>query len=426
MTNGSLPEGMPSTICYEYQNGLLAKEEWLDAHGQGFIGADSLHTCRWEYAYNNIGLLTESSRSSAEGEVLYLDRQTKEVIGNKTVLTKEILDPQKSPRYVKQIDTVIINESFTTTVTVFLDQNQLPQNCEYNVGGQKLNVHKIVAKKENNILTQEFYVYQGSQVKPVQVNVDSNGIAQAFFKRIEEYDDHGNTIGMTIEEGEGAIIKNMMYFFQNDQLIGRSVRGIEGTPVRCNRWEEEGFAYYKLYYSKDFDGNFAWVASVDEWENHSVIRDNPDYLSINRKSYYGMVFRVEGATLPNIFSKNFEQVAFETPTGITAIQIPYVHVLSEKSIMYADKTGIRDGDRIMKFGGWKFGMSKEILAREWDRAMRGRKPVEVSVLRPSLHTFQELSFTFSLSSKEKSLIEYHLLRLTEEENDFLNDFLKNN
>ena len=231
-----------------------------------------------------------------------------------------------------------------------------------------------------------------------------------------------------------------MYFVQNGQIIGRAVKGIEGEPVRCDKWEEDAFLYYKLYYNKDFVNQFCGVSSVDEWEHRSTTSDGEGYLYFKPFNFRGKwvdVFacddkgqKIEGKRLAGtkVF-ENFEQFLYTDDPELSAFAIPYIHVLSPECSIF-DKSNpdnsVFDGDRIIEFNNWKLGDSEDLLEQEWNKSFVNKASTRLVVLRPNIdmHSFNKKVLSFNNLKDERRLIEYHFSLLSNEEYSFIHNWIK--
>jgi hypothetical protein len=303
------------------------------------------------------------------------------------------------------------------------------------VDKDSLQVHRIVTTRNANETVSEYYQYDSMRVTPLPTKLNNYGKAVSYFRRVEQYDGSGNLTSLRLEDSQGKIIKSMMYFIQNGQRIGRAVKGIDGNAVRCDRWEEEGFLYYKFYYNFDFEGNYSGLMAVDEWEQRSAIWDgcNSSYLSLDWtfwKGKFAALFDNEEAlrsfsnpiTRTQVF-KTYNQATFVEDVEISDMAIPYVHVLSAQSALYNHRKGLLDGDRIIAFGSWQHGQPVVAFKKEWNRVMVNAQTVEVTVLRPTANSYEKLEFTLPCTEMEPQYIEYHILHLTKDEKTFITPYL---
>ena len=236
-----------SDIIYEYENGLVKKEEFLDKDGAPYGESDETIYKR-EFTYNEVGDIVEEKRINKVKELAYHHKIDIKCENNDTIRFIETLDIRQSPKYVMQVDS--IKPAYTSTT--YYGENNVGLNKSILVGNDSLCVHKIITEPNvaprNTIISNEYYALVNNEVMPLPTILDEYGKAISYFKRFVEFDNLGNVISLKLEDADGTTIKSMMYFIQNGKQIGRAVKGIDGNAVRCDKWEEEGYLYYKFYY----------------------------------------------------------------------------------------------------------------------------------------------------------------------------------
>ena len=431
-TKGENLFGFPPIIEYEYKNGLVTKKEWLYENGTPYC-QDSTLLYKWEYAYDEKGFRSEEKRIDIYEKLAYHYKINREINGNDTIIITSLMDIRRNPIFVTQVDTV---KRGLTTTTFYAENLTKRINSLFVVGeDDSLKVHRVLTVKEGKTITREFFTFDSLKIVPLQTTYeptydDSRPIyVKSYFKRIEEYDDVGNMISLRLEDSNGTIAKSMMYIIQNGQVIGRAVKGIEGKPVRCDKWEEEGFLYYKLYYNKDFENQYCGVTAVDEWEHPSAIKwYKESYIKripFNFKDKRVFAEDEGGFYLPITIERNLEEYVFQEDT-LTDVEMPYVHVLSRKCSMYNQDNpnkSLFDGDRIIQFGNWKFGVSLDLFETEWEKMIVGGNPVKIVVLRPTDDSYIRIPLSFMINKPQDAFIEYHFLKMTEDEKSFVEKWL---
>ena len=293
----------------------------------------------------------------------------------------------------------------------------------------------------NNQRTTKYFRYDNvtGKEQPQVVTKEDSIFVVSFFCKKEKLDKDGNVVSSQIFDANGNIVKSMLYYYQNGQNIGRAVMGVEGTPVRCDKWEEEGYMYYKFYYNKDFDDMYSGLTAVDEWGHRSSTWDEYEkrysyvdwfhfkdkYVAIF-KTYADCYYNTNRMWNTKIFKK-YDQITFKTDPELTDLEIPYVHILSLDSKLYNSKKGLQDGDRLVELGKWKLGQSLKLLQQEWNLMMKNGEALHIEVLRPIIdsHTYEKKAFDMACSYNEENLIEYHVLNMTKIEKEFLDKYLNN-
>ena len=427
-TSGNHRFRLPAYIGYEYEKGLIVKEERLTENGTPYT-TDSTSLYKWEYGYDNEGNIIKEIRTDTSG-VAYSYRTDSRQENGCTIRTTEIFDKTGSPAYLIRTDTLM--QDFSSTA--FYGKNRERLNRSLTVRNDTLPVCRFTTLREGNTVTTEYYAYADGKTTPLQAKTDANGRARTYHRRIENFDEDGNMISMRLEDENGNIIKSMMYFIQNGQTIGRAVMGIDGNAVRCDRWEEEGYLYYKLYYSKNFDDFYCGISAVDEWNRNSAFYDpsTGDYIRLDwfqfKDRFVSVFENLEALSsgTPFIHTQIFNtynQVVFNEDRTVSDMEIPYIHVLSPESGMYAGKAGVKDGDRIIRLGLWESGDPADVFEKEWARAI-SQKSVDITVLRPDTDGYTEKRFSLGCADNEEELIEYHILKMTHEEKEFLEKHLQ--
>lgn len=419
-----------SHISYEYTDGLVKKEEFSCKDGTPYGESDAAIYKR-EFTYNEAGDIIEEKWINKAGELAYQYKVDIKCIDKDTIIFIETLDITQSPSYIMQIDS--ITPAYTSTT--YYGENHVRLNMSiparhYFIDDVHRKITKTVATSQNRIITNEYYACVNDEIVPLHTDVDNNsGRVMSYFREIVEYDNVGNMLSFKLEDADGTTIKSMMYFIQNGQLIGRAVKGIDGNAVRCNEWEEEGLLYYKLYYSKDFDGNYTAISAVDEWEHKSSLSDSimyrkSEWYSLKDRFVRVYATRKDAQNDTNLLYKTkvfkrYDQLIFLQDTTIS-VEIPYIHVLSHKSRMYNNKNGVIDGDRIIALGKWSLGESIDLFKEEWERSMR-KGNIHITVLRPEANSYTRREFVLDSDTNESSYIHYHVSMMTPVEREFFND-----
>lgn len=403
--DGRMDEGIPAIYKYEYDaGGILVSKSILTAQGAPY-GKTGDEIYRWKWAYDDADRLTLEERVNARNVTAY--RRT--VTRQQDVVTEEVNDITKPVPLVKRVDSI----SGNTLVTSFYGENGRKINGQWfrNGTGQDsiLVFHRVVRSRKGNVTVSSYYTYDEEQgsILPLETKTDAYGIVTSYFRKETTTDPNGIVSRYRIYDAGGKIMKSMMYFIQNGQQIGRAVCGIDGTPVRCRSWEEEGFEYYKIYFNKNNDNNYANIRAVNEWEDNSVLYDGASYWETEYLDCKGRLFIYKNKEY--IISNSYSQMNFVTPTDLSGHYIPYLHILDKESVLY--RAGLKDGDRIVACGRWSFGMDTRILEQEWKRI--GAEPRVVTVLRPDIRRgYTEVTENVGTGTAEGPGAEFHVLALT--------------
>lgn len=261
-----------------------------------------------------------------------------------------------------------------------------------------------------------FYIYNEGEKRAPLIQNDY-GKTVSYYSKVIKKDKDGNCISYKKLDENGVVIKSMMFFTLNGQIIGRAVEGIDNTPIRCNKWEEEGYLYYKIYYNKDFDDNFVGIHGLNEWDQTSIFFDPSvsKCLKVEYLDFMGHVIEDATSVYGDVkILRSYKQYVLEKTDDITSFSYPYLHIIDKESDMY--KMGFKDGDRIIKFGKWNIGDSISRLNAEWSSWVNSNYYVEIEILRPlSNGLIDRIKKNLNNTQPSKKLQEYHLMPLTTEE-----------
>lgn len=260
----------------------------------------------------------------------------------------------------------------------------------------------------NRTITSEFFSFDDANGSVMPV--DDSKLGYSSMKTVT--DPNGNVIVCQLFDEAGNTVKSMMYLYDRGNRIGRAAMGIDGKPVRCPNWEEEGFGCYQLQFQKDFNDKYFAICGLNEWNervpfynqgmpfsgfgNRQVLFD----ISEGKANYdvTGELFRLDSGAIKQLH------------------EVPFLHILDKQSTLY--RNGFRDNDRIVELGNWKLGNPFEQLRTEWDAMMNGQ-PKHLKALHfvagSSAQTMRPVSATISASSGDASKAEYHIFGITNKE-----------
>lgn len=415
---GKTSSAYPSLYRYSYdRNGFLTSKVLFASSGKPF-GKNPDDIYKWTWKYNDQGGLIDEERIMASGIIAY----SKNIIRKKNTLIEEIKDVSKPIYYVKRVETG--NDKRKTIAYYGMNNQKL--NGKWSVKSAStdslLVYHKMIRLKQKNMITETYYSYneKSNKVEPLQVGKDGT----SYFKKVTTKDKNGIDTQYRTYDAQGNIIKSMMYFVQNGKVIGRAVCGVDGNPVRCNRWEAENFYYYKIFINGDNEGGYANIMAVNEWGEKSVLAyfDDKGFLRYCYTEYLnctGMLFVDKNKTEYHI-SGEYSQVNFVEAKNLSKFSVPYLHILDKKSMLY--QVGLRDGDRIIACGSWKFGMNSELLWNNWKLIMG--HSIKMIVLRAAGNGYEQLEEVVSLPKNSNLYAEYHELALTNAEYGLLKTKMK--
>lgn len=387
------------THCdYDPKTGYQILSERTNKEGQPFTtSTDSIYKRTW--SYDSRGALATEKRYTAHRCVYSYEKTMADNV------TTEIIDDLVSGTYSMIVDTLQDNGARTTAY--YGRNNQPAFHYEYDEDiYSTIYFHRIKREPMSECVTRT-YLYGINEADELK-----------YYSKECTTDADGHTLSYRTFDKEGSILTSMMYFFQDGQYIARAAMGVDGTPVRCPNWEADGASYYKLYHSTDANKNFTNIRPVNEFNEVSAFLLRDDYLSVKYLSLKGV--SVTTASGDKFVIDSYGQMTFCKANGISTMSIPYLHILSKENCRLYEK-GLRDGDRIVELGQWRWGNSDAILLQEWFK-MRTSKETKVTVLRPEGLSFTTITITVTLDGHDAD--EYHILRLTDDEYKQLRKYLK--
>ena len=407
--DGSAPSDVPSLIKQEYDaHGHLISVERLDNTGKAFTTTtDSIYRKTWTYDDNN--RLTSEQHWNANETLVYSFNK----FSSDNYLVVETISTMNNGMISTRIDSIYANNR----ITAYYNANHIPDIVNHSDGKHSILCHKVVTSTTaDSYRISNFYTLVDGNIKPCPQKRNEYGEALSFFRKVEKFNADGTLHSYRLFDTDTTtIIKSMMYFYQNGEPVARAVMGIDGTPVRCHEWEEEGYAYYKIYTHFDIGQNLISITAVNEFEQRSTFYDQVRYLTITDRDYKGYNILYNGTNVP--IPRSYYQEALEDDMDISDLKVPFIHILSRNSNLY--KAGLRDGDRIISLGKWELGMSESSLSSEWN--ILRRTLGTITILRPTNNSFEQISLQISLTGN--NLETYHTYALTKDEKQQLTQFI---
>lgn len=230
-------------------------------------------------------------------------------------------------------------------------------------------------------------------------------------------------------DADGEICKSEMFTYNEYGVReSRAVAGIDRTPVRCPNWDKNGFAYYKMYYLRDFyDKNYIAAKGINEFGEDSYIIS----------SHSNSILAIDELPMASISTTDYEtrsvtyglQISKHRFDSIAQIhQVPFLHILNKKSTLYNAsgtnvkenvRKGLFDNDILYSVGSWELGKTPEQLNQEWINIEKygGR----IQILRPNNSVYAFLSFSVEPG---KLYSEFHFLPITNQEYSNLTKCIK--
>lgn len=402
---GEVPQNYPSLYRYTYdENGFLTSRQLCYDDGIPFAETSSA-ICRWNWDYDADGNLVREERVLPSGKVAYSKSLT--LKGN--VLVVETEDITKPVSYVKRVE---VSDGKGKTVSYFGKGNQKLNGkwCKNSTETDSLLVfHKMTETVNGNVVTETYYKYD--EKLDAVIPLPKNEKGTVYYRKVTTMDRNGNAVRYRTYDAQGNTLKSMMYFVQNGKIIGRAVCGVDDKPVRCNRWEAEGYCYYKIYINFNNEDKYANIMAVNEWGEKSVLFGDGSYWQTEYLNCKGLKFGYEGKEYD--ISGTYSQINLVKPGDLSKYTVPYLHILDKRSPLY--QLGLRDGDRIVACGQWKLGNSCGLLSEYWNSGNDG--PVTIKVLRccNNARKYVMIVRTLSLPRQLGLCSEFHEMAVTNKE-----------
>lgn len=409
---GVMPTKRPSFINYKYQDatGYLVYEEKRDERKQPYGKTENdIYLKEWDYDAQ--GRLTLERHTSKAKQAIY--EYTASYTPSIETRTTFRLLPVRS--YVQQIDSITKGRR---SISFYGEQHQMI-NQTVNVGKEEddtIRFHRAVYETQGYTTTIHFYVDSLRSEWRAPTKFNKNFKAISYYERIETKDSIGNLLALQIKDANGRIVRSMKYIIQDNETIGRGVMGVDGDFVRCPNWEEEGFGYYKLYFSKDFENQYVGLHTYNEFGQKSAFYLGEDYYGeVEYKTYLkntAQIYKI-GSSKPQDLVKTYKQFEIKKATDISSTEIPYLHILSKDGDLY--QAGLRDNDRLVRVGTWKLGMPTQGLEKLWTSLSSKGGLCIIEVYRYDDISNKLKRMVFNINTSGNILAEFHPLRLTTQE-----------
>ena len=286
--------------------------------------------------------------------------------------------------YHKSIERLSVNSLYNTYSTEYKDDLNNPISREFgNYSDYQICYAKYSKSKDkntNNIMLEYFYDSYGEICK------------SEWF----EYDEYGNR-------------------------IARAVAGIEGNPVRCDKWDWNNLCYYKMAFLRNFGNNvFVAVKGLNEYEEQSYIVETANNGHFLFELYELPLEELhKDLVTDNIRTRYFGlTIAQNNRTHYDIREVPYLHILNTKGTIYeavpikphqpTENMRMKDGDIICGVGAWHLYDSPSLLKNEWNKIEKLGGDIEL--LKKSYDGYVVLNFHLNVGVMGA---EYHYMPLTE-------------
>lgn len=335
-------------IVYQFKN----FNDTLQFNENGTLGYGSFHTFGGKYSkivfkYDNKGLLILNQKykndSLSESKIYSYLAQTEKkdsivILQNGITFTEKYSYPND-----------------TTTEIAFWKDGSRYSQWRTNEFGDSLFYHKSITKQRSDSLRTEVE-YQDELYAPISYE----GVIYSSYSRIMDNKNKKNVKLEYFYDSQGEICKSE--WFEYDEYgnrIARAVAGIDGTPVRCPKWDWNGLSYYKMLFLYPFNRSnsrnniYASLEARNEFGDKSIIQGESWQglveLSINELphsySNYMSNFNISDKSITNGIKLSMTKTALLRGSTNKAL---YLHILSKEGTVY--KAGVRDGYILLKIG----------------------------------------------------------------------------
>lgn len=375
--SGSKLKDFPTKIMRTFDGkGRLTNMEMFDKNDNPFSPNHNVY--KYSFGYADDGELCLHEELSDTGRVYYFK---KEILANNVVVVSSGGRRFKSDNIIPfhlKIDSILSN---TKIVSHYYNLDEEPINFD---DDDNYPYHKVVSFKNDSIEDFQYYKLV-SENNIVPLSDDGS-----YYRLVRTIDKDGNIKTYQKFDSDGNILKSMMYFYNNGRMVGRAAMGIDATPVRCDEWEEEGFLYYKMFFNRDFTGQYTDFMVIDEFSYPSLLRMGEDYINIKYGNFNGFSLNIENNELDAVYGiivdKDYWQYYAQAPTNISNLNMTFVHFLNDDNILYLN--GVKDGDIIYSCGSWHTGGNIEELKKQ---LMRSKT---VIILQPNNGVYRKKTITF--------------------------------
>lgn len=395
----------PLTRLTYNDEGRIIRKELMDESGEPYSTGHAPYLWIYEFLPNGSTRYEEIVTDTGS---IYLYKR--EMLAD-NVISTILKDTPRGITYVHRVDTVLNNE----IVTALYDENNNPVN--YYDGTQVS--HKFITKENNGVKEVSFYVIEDGKIVP-------RNMEDTYFRESATFDSDGQITSVQYFGPEDEILQSLMYFYSDGTRVGQSVMGIDGTPVRCNVWDDEDMLYYKLMYNKSFDDAWSHFKVINEFGEPSTLKlelpGGAKYIKFGYDNFKNAEFNI-GDVKKNVLNQNakitndYWQYYPEIDNNVSWRQAVYAHLLSKKSPLY--EAGLRDGDIILKCGNWRIGESVEFLPEQLVKSS------VLSVLRANENrTYDHVEIkNYTLTPEDLKLIHLHDMLMSKEENRNISPYL---
>ncbi len=228
------------------------------------------------------------------------------------------------------------------------------------------------------------------------------------------YSPHNQLLCQVCYNSDAEILLSQGYEYKDGVEVARYALGIQGTPIRCPKWERDGLCYYKLMSVHSSKDAFSYVKPISEYGCPSWAYDGNDPTGIMERREQQFFTEMLGSgwkkeTTINIYADHIPQEAHA---------VVYVHLLKTNSI--AEKTGLCDGDLLLEIGGWKNTSQPSMSSalNEWSMLGHNKKNIKVARYDSKQRKWKVLTFMTPLFNETFGCEIYPVYYTNEEYSEF--------
>lgn len=202
------------------------------------------------------------------------------------------------------------------------------------------------------------------------------------------YDKNGNIAKeVNFYEDETIQTSYLYYYDSSGTLIAQSVMGIDGTPIRYAAHERQGLCYYQLKFVRDFKGQFVAVRGINEFGDSCIVSTS-DGKGIS-------IYPLQSVNNANVKGYMYVAEARQTEEDLHNCKVAYLRIKDADGL--AHKVGLRDGDIVVRIGGFRLLPSRTMEANQlkaaWTAAQQTGAAFVVVRHHPATKASEVLHFT---------------------------------
>lgn len=187
------------------------------------------------------------------------------------------------------------------------------------------------------------------------------------------YDSQNLLLSQVRFDRDTVILLSQGYEYKDGVEVVRYAKGIQGTPIRCPKWERDGLCYYKLMSVRSSKDAFSFVKPVNEYGTTSWAYDGNDPMGLKERREQ----EISTYYLGSDWMKETITTVFADHIPYDAKMVMYVHLLHQNSI--AEHLGLNDGDLLIETRNWKYASSPiQTATNDWGKLGENAQTIKVA------------------------------------------------